>query len=73
MEAILHQAVCFILLHFKVKQKLTYFLLLCTLIHYYNIDHGSKSMPLSIFRARFLVDEIDFRVFLILKVSNRNF
>ncbi len=43
--------ICFVLLHFA-KLSETYLLPAPALIHYYNIDHGSKSMPPSpIFRS----------------------
>ena len=47
MEAVVQQGgICFVLLHFA-KLSETYLLPAPPLIYYYNIDHGSKSMPLS--------------------------
>ena len=49
--------ICFVLLHFA-KLSETYLLPAPALIHYYNIDHGSKSMPLSYIQEHgFLVDK----------------
>jgi len=47
MAAVVQQGgVCFVLLHFA-KLSETYLLPALALISYYNIDHGTKSMPLS--------------------------
>ena len=58
MEAVVQQGgICFVLLHFA-KLSETYLLPAPALIHYYNIDHGSKSMPLSYIQEHgFLVDK----------------
>ena len=47
MAAVVQQGgICFVLLHFA-KLSETYLLPALALISYYNIDHGTKSMPLS--------------------------
>ena len=58
LEAVVLQGgICFVLLHFA-KLSETYLLPAPALIHYYNIDHGSKSMPLSYVQEHgFLVDK----------------
>ena len=58
MEAVVQQGgICFVLLHFA-KLSETYLLPAPPLIYYYNIDHGSKSMPLSYIQEHgFLVDK----------------
>ena len=54
---VLQGGICFVLLHFA-KLNDTYLLPAPALIRFYNIDHGSKSMPLSYIQEHgFLVDK----------------